>query len=197
MIDGGFVKRKLGSAKAPATAKDIHALIEKISGHQLLSAHLLHRVYFYDAPPLVQEQEKPLKGGKVDFGKADIVSRSRRMHAELARVPFVALRMGEVGFRGWTLKQKDIPRDADQLTIKAEDLHPLIQQKGVDMRLGLDIAALALKRIVQIVVLVTGDSDFVPAMKFARREGLQMFLAPLGHGIYETMREHSDVVLEF
>ena len=39
------------------------------------------------------------------------------------------------------------------------------------MRVGLDIASLTLKKQVEVIVLVTGDSDFVPAMKFARREG--------------------------
>ena len=36
------------------------------------------------------------------------------------------------------------------------------------MRVGLDIASLTLKKQVEVIVLVTGDSDFVPAMKFAR-----------------------------
>ena len=38
-------------------------------------------------------------------------------------------------------------------------------QKGVDIRIGLDIARIAVKHIVDIIVLVTGDSDFVPVMK--------------------------------
>ena len=33
-------------------------------------------------------------------------------------------------------------------------------------------------------------------MKFARREGAQLFLVTLGHGIKEGMREHSDVVID-
>lgn len=33
-------------------------------------------------------------------------------------------------------------------------------------------------------------------MKFARREGAQLFLVPLQHGIRDSMREHSDLVLE-
>ena len=57
------------------------------------------------------------------------------------------------------------------MTVKSGDLKPNIQQKGVDLRIGLDIAALALKHQVEIIVLVTGDSDFIPALKFARREG--------------------------
>ena len=196
LIDGGFVKRKLGSVKMPATGKDIQTLIENVCAHEMLNAMALYRVYFYDAAPLDERHDKPLQGGRRDFGKEPIVARSRKLHADLVRVPYVALRMGELSFRGWTLKKGGIPTDQPSVTIGADDLHPLIQQKGVDMRLGLDIAALALKRLVKGVVLITGDSDFVPAMKFARREGLQVFLAPLGHGIYETMREHSDAVLE-
>ena len=75
------------------------------------------------------------------------------------------------------------------------DLAPDIEQKGVDLRIGLDVAWLAMRRIVDAIVLVTGDSDFVPAMKFARREGLKVFLAPLGHGVRPGMIEHADVVI--
>lgn len=63
------------------------------------------------------------------------------------------------------------------------------------MGIGMDIAALTLKKQVQIIVLVTGDGDFIPAMKFARREGTQLFLTPLGHNIRTSMYAHSDVVL--
>jgi uncharacterized LabA/DUF88 family protein len=82
------------------------------------------------------------------------------------------------------------------VTIRANDLEPNIQQKGVDMRIGLDIASLTLKRQVNVIVLVTGDSDFVPAMKFARKEGAQLFLVPLGHGIRDSLVEHSDLLID-
>ena len=64
------------------------------------------------------------------------------------------------------------------------------------MRIGLDIASLTLKRQVDVIVLVTGDSDFVAAMKFARREGAQLFLVHLGHGVREALIEHSDLQLD-
>lgn len=38
-----------------------------------------------------------------------------------------------------------------------------IQQKGVDMKIGLDISSLAYKKLVNQIVLIAGDSDFVPA----------------------------------
>ena len=47
-------------------------------------------------------------------------------------------------------------------------------QKGVDMRIGLDIASMAFKRQVDQIVLIAGDSDFVPAAKLARREGIEL-----------------------
>jgi hypothetical protein len=34
-------------------------------------------------------------------------------------------------------------------------------------------------------------------MKFARREGAQLFLMTLGHGIKEEMREHADLVIDW
>jgi uncharacterized LabA/DUF88 family protein len=64
-------------------------------------------------------------------------------------------------------------------TLGDNDVSLDLRQKGVDMRIGLDIAALALKRFVSTIVLVSGDGDFVPAAKLARREGVQFILDPL------------------
>lgn len=64
------------------------------------------------------------------------------------------------------------------------------------MRIGLDIASLTLKKQVNTLVLVTGDSDFVPPMKFARREGVQFSLVALGHEVHSDLIEHSDFSLE-
>ncbi|MDK4591009.1 NYN domain-containing protein [Kingella kingae] len=46
------------------------------------------------------------------------------------------------------------------------------------------------------IVLVTADSDFVPAIKLARMEGVQIFLAHLGHTVKPELKEHSDVLLD-
>ncbi len=68
-----------------------------------------------------------------------------------------------------------------------------LRQKGVDMRIGLDIASLAYNRFVNTVVLVSGDSDFVPAAKLARREGLQFILDPLWQQRnMDALHEHID-----
>ncbi|WRC84958.1 NYN domain-containing protein [Helicobacter pylori] len=66
------------------------------------------------------------------------------------------------------------------------------KQKGIDMKIGLDIATLALKKLVQKIVLISGDSDFVPAAKLARVEGIIFTLDPMGNHIREDLEEHID-----
>lgn len=67
-----------------------------------------------------------------------------------------------------------------------------LRQKGVDMRIGLDIASITLKRLASTIVLVAGDADFVPAAKLARREGLQFILDPLWQSVSDDLFEHID-----
>jgi uncharacterized LabA/DUF88 family protein len=44
------------------------------------------------------------------------------------------------------------------------------------------------------MVLVAGDSDFVPAAKMARREGIDFILDTMGAPIPTDLREHVDGV---
>ena len=62
------------------------------------------------------------------------------------------------------------------------------------MRIGLDIASLTFKEQVDQVVLVSGESDFVPAVKLARREGIDFVLDPLWAGAKPSLLEHVDGV---
>ena len=156
----------------------------------------LHRVYWYDAPPLDSRVAKPLQGGKVNFGATSLARSNAELLAALCELPYVAVRRGDLVFRGWKVRQGRLPEREPTVTLSAPDLEPNIHQKGVDMRLGLDIAALTLKRHADVFVLVAGDSDFVPAMKFARREGAQLFLVTLHHSVRADMLEHSDLVLD-
>ena len=67
-----------------------------------------------------------------------------------------------------------------------------ISQKGVDMRIGVDISALAFKKQVDRIILISGDSDFVPAAKQARREGIDFILDPMRSPIKKDLYEHID-----
>jgi len=67
-----------------------------------------------------------------------------------------------------------------------------LRQKGVDMRIGLDITSITLKKQADTIVLVTGDSDFVPAAKLARREGVEFILDPMRQNVSDDLFEHID-----
>jgi uncharacterized LabA/DUF88 family protein len=75
------------------------------------------------------------------------------------------------------------------------DLRLGLRQKGVDMRIGIDITTLTLKKQVDTIVLVTGDSDFVPAAKVARREGVEFILDPMRQAVNDDLHEHVDGVI--
>lgn len=77
----------------------------------------------------------------------------------------------------------------------AGDRIPHIEPKGVDLRIGLDIARRALRHHLETIVVVTGDSDLVPAFKFARREGLRVILDHLGAPVRRELEAHVDRVL--
>ena len=67
-----------------------------------------------------------------------------------------------------------------------------LRQKGVDMRIGLDIASITLKKQADTIILVSGDSDFVSAAKLARREGVEFILDPMRQRISDDLFEHID-----
>jgi uncharacterized LabA/DUF88 family protein len=196
LIDAGFLKRKLGSRSEPLDIGGVHAFLAMLRAQDALADMRLHRVYWYDAPPLESRVAKPLLGGRINFGATALARANAALLAELCEVPYVSVRRGDLVFRGWKVRHGRLPDKDASVTLTAPDLEPNIHQKGVDMRLGLDIAALTLKSHVGAFVLVAGDSDFVPAMKFARREGAQLFLVTLGHSVRADMLEHSDLMLD-
>jgi uncharacterized LabA/DUF88 family protein len=196
LLDGGFLRHKLGTSKKPVDAPGICAFANQIAAMPCLRDTRLHRIYFYDAKPLEGVCAKPLDGGTIDFSASAMAARNKRVHAALIREPFFALRFGELVHEGWRLRSQVLQRCGPRTEIGAEDIEPNIRQKCVDMCIGLDIASLTLKQHVKIIVLVTADCDFIPAMKFARREGAQLFLVTLGHGIREGLREHADLVID-
>jgi hypothetical protein len=52
LIDAGFLKHKLGSRAAPLDAGRVFSFVAAIRSHEALCDMRLHRVYWYDAPPL-------------------------------------------------------------------------------------------------------------------------------------------------
>jgi len=55
----------------------------------------------------------------------------------------------------------------------------------------LDVALLAYKQLVSKIILIVGDSDFVPASKLARRESIEFILDPM-HKEVRDLLEHPE-----
>ncbi|MFN7073828.1 NYN domain-containing protein, partial [Proteus mirabilis] len=70
-------------------------------------------------------------------------------------------------------------------------------QKAVDIKLGMDITMLAYEKLVDVMVLVAGDSDFVPAAKHARTKGIDFILDPLRQDVSPTLSEHIDGIQSY
>ncbi len=197
LLDGGFVTKVLGKKlKKFPTADDIVAECERIAALPVLSDHDLLRIYFYDAPPATGVLTNPIDQQILNLANTPIHAQHSSLLDKLELRSNFALRLGETLVRSWRLGNsafKDMVKTPRQPT--ARDFVPDIEQKGVDLRIGLDIARLSLKEMVDIIVIATGDSDLVPAFKFARREGVRIYLDHLGLNVRRELKAHADVVL--
>ena len=81
------------------------------------------------------------------------------------------------------------------MQISQKKIFPDFRQKGVDMKIGLDIAWMAGKKTVDKIVLITGDSDFIAPMKLARREGIQIYLHPMKNHLKHELISHADFII--
>ncbi|MFV8606674.1 NYN domain-containing protein [Ralstonia pseudosolanacearum] len=157
----------------------------------------LYRIFFYDCPPLEKKMHNPISKKAIDFAKSREAVFRLELHQHLRGMRKVALRLGHLSaFSQWTIRPNKV---AELLSgrIQMKDLTPDdvmvdIRQKGVDMRIGIDVSSLAFKQQVDQIVLIAGDADFVPAAKQARREGIDFMLDPMWQSIPASLHEHID-----
>lgn len=116
------------------------------------------RTYVYDCPPYQSnppKEEEAKRKSSFDSFKYNI-----------SKLPRFEFRMGRL----------QIIRDREGNMITEEDGTPLMKQKGVDMALGIDVARLSATRQIHNIIIVAGDSDFVPAIIAAKQEGILVTL---------------------
>ena len=157
----------------------------------------LYRIFFYDCPPLEKKMHNPISGKAIDYAKSEEAKFRKDLHAELLKKRKVALRLGHLSpDTPGTIKQDKINallrKELEFGELTDGDVRPSFRQKGVDMRVGLDIASLSFKRQVSQIVLMAGDADFVPAAKLARREGIDFVLDPMWRQVPPGLNEHID-----
>lgn len=186
----------------------VRSIGQLIQGHlqQLKEVHpvpnyfqLLYRVFHYDARPYEQKAQTPVDRRPINYAQSRQACFRNSLFSALHGFPNLAVRLGEVrknSDRSWILKakpQQDLLNGCiDVSDLTDTDFIPALRQKGVDMRIGLDIASITLKRQANVIILVAGDADFVPAAKLARREGVQFILDPLWQNVPRDLLEHID-----
>lgn len=218
LLDAGFLKKHLSrvlSKERPnppgrpalAGADDIVRFVDglkNIIAKEMwhVGAVGLYRVFYYDAKPRGDKLHFPLSGAPAlaEDVRQEVVQTNLDVIKNLKNRPFFAVRLGDTEFRGWKVKRKIFDSAAksevDSVEITNKSLVPDIRQKGVDARLGLDIATLALKQFVDIIVLVAGDADFASPVAFARKEGRQVLLVTLGQSVQDKLRNSADVCID-
>ncbi|MFQ6969426.1 MAG: NYN domain-containing protein [Subdoligranulum sp.] len=203
LVDGGFYRKRAahlwGKKTAEERAKELsaycHAHMQDRDGN---ASRELYRIFYYDCKPIGRRSiYHPLTKRNVDLDKSETYTWTLTFLEELKKRRKFALRLGELSNQACYNLRPDVTkkllagtRTLDSLT--EEDFMFVAQQKGIDMRIGIDISSLAFKKQVDQIILIAGDSDFVPAAKLARREGIDFILDPMWADIKEDLFEHID-----
>jgi len=203
LVDGAFFLRRYRNIikdTSPDPVKTANALWTMCMLHLYKEKNEkfnLYRIFYYDCLPYDKKQHNPLTGKAIDFSKTETHQFQVALFEELRKKRKVALRLGilEDGNK-WIIKpEKTKALLKGNITVKdltENDIQFDFKQKMVDMKIGIDIASIALKKQVDQIILIAGDSDFVPAAKLARREGVDFLLDPMWNPIKPNLFEHID-----
>lgn len=201
MVDGAFYRKRayyFWGDKSPAErAEELEAYCKRHIKEEKDHAKL-YRVFYYDCPPSSKKIYHPLTHQTIDLASTPLYQWTNDFFKELMHRRKFALRLGRLAEEQavYNLKPKStrklLNNSISIADLTEDDLFLDIKQKGVDMRIGVDIASVTFKKQVDQIILISGDSDFVPAAKQARREGIDFILDPMRNPIKEDLYEHID-----
>lgn len=203
LIDGGFYRRRAYSLWGDKSSKDRADELEQyckihLNNKKTKEDRYLYRIFYYDCPPFSRKIYHPFLQKQIDYTKTDLHTWMVAFLSELKHKRKFALRMGNLAEEqaNYSIRYDKLKKLCNGTItwndLAEEDFVLNIKQKGVDMKIGVDIASLAYKKQVDQIILISGDSDFVPASKLARREGIDFILDPMQSHIKEDLFEHID-----
>lgn len=156
----------------------------------------LYRIFIYTAPPLSQSDieeelkrrntsEETINNVKQKYNENkskydSIYNRARKFIDTISLEEYIALRKG-------VLKISNV----------CEDGTITINQKQVDMLIGLDIAQLSYENRVDKIILLSKNTDIKPAIKVARINGIHTVVACFEEypaGIPKELKVHADTI---
>ena len=193
LIDGGHLHTFLRKQNFSYQGKDGAANIATIAFCAARKDEEdLQKILYYDCDPYDNTtRSKKEEIQRLISGKPAIF-RGHNTLRILGSKNLFAVRRGELKFRGW------LPKDEKKhgKDLSDADFRPNFVQKGVDMRIGLDMAILAERRLIDRLILITGDTDMIPAMKHCRKQAIQIVLIAFKGGASFALKQHSDIVRE-
>ncbi len=200
LIDGAFfLKRffKQYDVEQKMSAFQVANAMNQMVHDHIRRNDVLYRVFYYDCTPLSKTVCNPVSHKNISFGNTSVYKFKKALFEELKKKRKFALRLGELKDHSiWRLKggllKKLIDKNISIEDLKEDDVFLELKQQGIDMKIGVDIASVSFKRLVDKIVLFAGDSDFVPAAKLARREGIDFVLDPMNANIDPSLNEHID-----
>lgn len=200
LIDGGFFIKRFNNkwnSEGKMTAEDVANHLYTLAHNHVGRENYLYRIFYYDCLPLEKRVHNPVSNKCIVFNNTPEALFRKEIIEHLKQKRKVALRLGVLKDTGkWFIKShktKDLIKGNIAISdLEESDLFYEMTQKGIDMKIGVDIASLSLKKFVDKIVLFSGDSDFVPAAKLARREGIDFVLDPMGANVEKSLFEHID-----
>ena len=202
LVDGGFYRtiayRVFGDKDPKERAEELEKYCYKLLKSNKHEIRELYRIFYYDCLPSSKKVFHPMQQKQIDLGKSPLYSWMNEFINSLKSKRKFAIRLGTLSEDRVEYQLKyDSLKKLFRGTLSVEALSDTdfvlnIEQKGVDMKIGIDIASLAYKKQVDQIILISGDSDFVPAAKLARREGIDFILDPMHTHIKDDLFEHID-----
>lgn len=218
LVDGGFYRVRaayLWGKKSPEERvnelisytrrhlKDRGSYIINKSGKKEYGKNELYRIFYYDCPVISKVVYHPLLKKNIDLAKSLTYQWATEFIELLTCKRKVTLRLGKLADKtahynlNFEITKRLLDKKITFEELEEKDFSLVVRQKGVDMKIGIDIASLAYKKQVEQIVLISGDSDFVPAAKLARREGIDFVLDPMGQKINDDLQEHIDGLISY
>ena len=190
LIDGAFLRKKFHAAfKKDITATNINLFAKSLLNQFGISETELHRIYYYDCSPCTAKSSTPITNHAFLFEKTPQYAYGKQLLSDIKKLDFFAVREGTLQFSGWKLKKTAYNKQP----LIDDDFEPELHQKGVDIKIGLDLAWISYNKITELVIVVTGDSDFIPAIKTARRNGIFIYLVTLNHMVRSELPDNCDI----
>jgi uncharacterized LabA/DUF88 family protein len=111
----------------------------------------LLRTYYYNCLPY--QSNRPTQEESQRFAKKE------GFFSYLRRLPRFSVRLGKLAFRGL-----------------GGDGKKVFEQKGIDTLLSIDMVNLAATKQVSNIILLAGDSDYIPAVEVVKTHGVGVIL---------------------